>query len=282
MQIISQLLAIVFVVSTMLAVGMLLSVRDISTSLHDRRWLMRALLANFLVLPALAFGVARLLDLDPMMTAGLLILATAPGGPVLVKLVALARGEPALAVGLLVTVLVLSVFTQPLVLPWLLEGVHVSARSIALTMLFTVLLPLIIGLVLRARLPYWATMLHKSVQGISTLCMLLICIVLPALHWQELLDISGSSAFPAAFLFLLLACLAGWLLGGPHPGPRRILSINCTQPNLAAALVIASQNFTEPKVLMMLLVILLASLPILLPLCLFYARQERLANAPLT
>jgi len=282
MQIISQLLAIVFVVSTMLSVGMLLSVRDISTSLHDRGWLARALLANFVVLPALAFSIARLLELDPMMTAGLLILATAPGGPVLVKLVALARGEPALAVGLLVTVLVLSVFTQPLVLPWLLDGVQISAQAIVLTLIFTVLLPLIIGLAMRARLPYWATMLHKSVQRISTLCMLLICILLPALHWQELLDISGSSAFPAAILFLLLACLAGWLLGGPQAGPRRTLSINCTQPNLAAALVIASQNFADPKVSMMLLVVMLASLPILVPLCLFYARQERAASASLT
>lgn len=282
MQIISQLLAIVFVVSTMLGVGMLLSVRDISTSLHDRGWLARALLANFVVLPALAYSVALLLDLDPMMTAGLLILATAPGGPVLVKLVALARGEPALTVGLLVSVLVLSVFTQPLVLPLLLHGVQISARAIVLTLLLTVLLPLFIGLGLRARLPYWATMLHKSVQGISTLCMLLICFLLPALHWQELLEISTSSAFPAAAVFLLLAGLAGWLLGGPQPGPRRILSINCMQPNLAAALVIASQNFAEPKVIMMLLVIMLASLPILVPLCLFYARQERAGSAPLT
>lgn len=278
MQIIGQLLAIVFVVSTMLGVGMLLSVREISSSLTDRGWLARALLANFVVLPALAFGVARLFQLDPMLTAGLMVLATAPGGPVVIKLVALAKGEQAITVGLLIIVLVLAVFSQPVLLPLLLDGVHVSAQSIVLTLIFTVLLPLLIGLVMRARLPYWATMLHNSVQGISTLCTVLICILLPAVHWQELLGIIGSHAFLAAFMFLLLACLAGWLLGGPQPGRRRVLSINCAQPNLAAALVIVSQNFTDPRVILMLLVILLSSLPILLPLCLFYARQEQAAS----
>jgi BASS family bile acid:Na+ symporter len=105
--------------------------------------------------------------------------------------------------------------------------------------------------------------------------MLLICILLPVAHWQELLEISGSGAFRAAGLFLLLVCLGGWLLGGPNPGPRRILSINCALPNLAAAVVIASQNFSDPRVVLMLLVIMIVSIPLVVPLCLLFARQQR-------
>ena len=48
------------------------------------------------------------------------------------------------------------------------------------------------------------------------------------------------------------------LLGGPKSGPRRVLSLNCIQPNLAAAVVIASQNFSDPAVVLMLLVIMLS------------------------
>lgn len=91
MQTLTQLLVLALVVSTMLGVGLMLTVRDISVSLQDRRWLVRALLANFVVLPAIALGVSRLLELDPVLTASLLVLATAPGGPVLVKLATLAK-----------------------------------------------------------------------------------------------------------------------------------------------------------------------------------------------
>ena len=98
MQILTQLVVLAFVVSTMLGVGLMLTVRDISVALHDRRWLVRALLANFVVLPAIALGVSRMLELDPVLAASLLVLATAPGGPVLVKLATLVKGDPALAV----------------------------------------------------------------------------------------------------------------------------------------------------------------------------------------
>ena len=275
MPLVTQALAMIFVFSTMLGVGLTLRLSEISGSLQDRGWLARALLANFVMLPAVAFGVARLLQLDPALTAGLLILATAPGGPVLIKLAALAKGDHALTVGLLVTLLVLGVFTQPLILPMLLQAVSVDSTTIVLTLIVSVLAPLLSGMALCARKPLMAQAWHRAAQRISTLSMLLICIILPIAHWQELQEISGSGAFRAAALFLLLACLGGWLLGGPHPGPRRILSINCALPNLAAAVVIASQNFSDPRVVLMLLVILLVSIPFVVPLCLLFARQQR-------
>jgi len=77
MQTLTHLLVLALVVSTMLGVGLMLTVRDIYVSLHDRRWLVRALLANFVVLPAIALGVSRLLELDPVLAAALLVLATA-------------------------------------------------------------------------------------------------------------------------------------------------------------------------------------------------------------
>ena len=59
MQTFTQLLVLALVVSTVLGVGLMLTFRDISVSLHDRRWLDRALIANFVVLPAIAGGVSR-------------------------------------------------------------------------------------------------------------------------------------------------------------------------------------------------------------------------------
>jgi len=278
MEIVTQSLVFVFVVSTMLSVGLLLSVREIAAAVHDRPWLARALLANLVLLPTLAIGVTRLLQLDAVLGAAMLILATAPGGPALIKLATLARGNAALAVGLLVVLLLAGVMIQPLLLPLLLDEVSVGPGPIILTLVCTVLMPLLLGLRLRVRLADHAPRLQLPLQRLSTISMLLILLLLPIHHWQELQDISRGGAFPAAALFIALAALAGWLLGGPHPAPRRMLSLSCGQPNLAAAMVIASQNFSDPRVVLMLLVIMLASVPIMVSLGLLYARQGQ-ANA---
>lgn len=273
MEFVTQSLVIVFVVSTMFSVGLLLSVREIVSALDDKRWLSRGLLANFVLLPALAITTAWLLQLDAVLSAAMLILATAPGGPALIKLASLARGDTALAVGLLVVVLLTSVVTQPLLLPLLLDEVSVGPGPIILTLVSTVLVPLLLGLRLRVRLARLATRLQLPMQRLSTFSMLLLVVLLPMQHWQELQEISRGAAFPAAALFIALAALGGWLLGGPHPAPRRMLSLNCGQPNLAVAMMIASQNFSDPRVVLMLLVILLASLPIVVSLSLLYARH---------
>ena len=279
MQALTQLLVLAFVVSTMLGVGLMLTVRDIAVSLHDRRWLVRALLANFVVLPAIALGVSRLLGLDPVLTASLLVLATAPGGPVLVKLATLVKGDPALAVGLVVILLLVGVVTQPFVLPLLLDGVTVSAGAIVRTLIFTVLAPLLVGLALRARGPSLAAWLQVPLQRVSTVSMVLVVTLLPIAQWRELYELSGSSAIPAAVLFVVLSAAAGWLIGGPHAGPRRILTLCCGQANMAAAFVIANQNFSDPRVMLMLLVVMIASLLILLPLTLFFARRPLAVQA---
>jgi len=69
------------------------------------------------------------------------------------------------------------------------------------------------------------------------------------------------------------------VLGGPQAGPRRILALCCGQPNMAAAFVIATQNFSDSRVMLMLLVLMIASLPILLPLTFFFFRRPVIAHA---
>jgi len=279
MQTLTHLLVLALVVSTMLGVGLTLTVRDIYVSLHDRRWLVRVLLANFVVLPAIALGVSRLLELDPVLTASLLVLATAPGGPVLVKWATLAKGDPALAVGLVVILLLVGVATQPLVLPILLDGVTVSVGAILRTLIFTVLAPLLIGLALRARHPLLAAWLQLPLRRVSTVSMVLVVTLLPGVHWRELSELSGTDALPAAVLFVVLSATAGWVIGGPHAGPRRILALCCGQPNMAAAFVIANQSFSDSRVMLMLLILMIASLPILLPLTFFFFRRPVIAHA---
>jgi bile acid:Na+ symporter, BASS family len=58
----------------------------------------------------------------------------------------------------------------------------------------------------------------------------------------------------------------GWLLGGPDVDTKRVMALGTGQRNIAAALVVASQSFSDPKVIVMVIVVAIVGLIILMPL----------------
>ena len=66
--------------------------------------------------------------------------------------------------------------------------------------------------------------------------------------------------------FIALGFGIGWLLGGPDAGTKRVMALGTGQRNIAAALVVASQSFDDPKVVVMVIVIAIVGLIILMPL----------------
>src|SRR5215472_14799588 len=163
-----------FVVSSMLAVGVSLTIAQILAPLRNGRLVLLALIANFVVMPACALVIARLLRLDQPLGIALLLLGAAAGAPFLPKLVGIAKGNLAFAVGLMVLLMVLTVAYMPLVLPLLLEGVSVDPMSIARSLLLLMLLPLGIGLALNARFEPIAQKLRAPLNRLSSLSLALL------------------------------------------------------------------------------------------------------------
>jgi bile acid:Na+ symporter, BASS family len=64
----------------------------------------------------------------------------------------------------------------------------------------------------------------------------------------------------------------GWLLGGPAADTRPVLGLGTAQRNIAAALVVGSQSFSDPDVVVMVVVVAMVSLLILMPLSRLLAR----------
>jgi predicted permease len=58
----------------------------------------------------------------------------------------------------------------------------------------------------------------------------------------------------------------GWLLGGPDVDTNRVMALGTAQRNIAAALVVASQSFDDPKVVVMVIVVAIVGLIVLMPL----------------
>ena len=130
-----------FVVSSMLAMGTGLTVPRIIEPLRNVRLVLLALLANFVLMPAGAIELAKLLRLDEPFGVGLLLLGCAAGAPFLPKLAELAKGNLAFAVGVMVLLMVVTVGYLPIVLPLLLPGVTVNPWQIARSLVLLIVAP---------------------------------------------------------------------------------------------------------------------------------------------
>ena len=266
---------LVFVVSSMLAVGLSLTVGEILAPLRNRRLVSLALLANFVLMPLAAFLIARLLRLDQALGAALLLLGTAAGAPFLPKLAAVAKGSLAFAVGLMVMLMALTVGYMPLVLPLLLEGVSVDPSKIARSLVLLMLLPLVAGLAVRARYAVVAARTAPLLNRVSTLSLALLISLLLATNIRNIVALFGTRGVLASILFLVAAFATGWFLGGPNPDTRGVLALGTAQRNIAAALVVGGQNFSDPKVVVMVAVFAIVGLLVLMPLARVAAKRDR-------
>ena len=263
-----------FVVSSMLAVGLSLTVAQILDPLRNRRLVALALLANFVLMPLAAIVIARLLRLDQPLGVALLLLGTAAGAPFLPKLAGVAKGSLAFAVGLMVLLMVLTVGYMPLVLPLLLEGVSVDAAKIARSLVLLMLVPLVIGLAVRSRYVQVAGRAAGFLNGVSTVSLVLMIVLQLVTNVRNILDLFGTRGVLASVLFLLVGFGVGWLLGG-RGGAREtksVLALGTAQRNIAAALVVAGQNFTDPRVVVMVVVVAVVGMLVLMPLAKRVAR----------
>ena len=255
-----------FVVSSMLAVGVSLTVGQILDPLRNVKLVCLSLLANFVLMPVAALAIARLLRLDQPLGIALILLGAAAGAPFLPKLAGLAKGNLAFAVGLMVLLMVLTVAYLPLVLPLLLEGVSVDPMSIARSLLLLMLLPLAVGLALNARFEGVARKLRSPLNQISSLSLILLIALLLVTNIRNVISLFGTRGVLASVIFLLVGVAIGWVLGGPGPETKGVLSLGTAQRNIAAALVVGGKNFDDPQVLVMVVVVAVVGLLILMPL----------------
>lgn len=257
---------VVFVVSSTLSVGLGLTVPQIVAPLRNGRLVALSLLANFALAPIVAIGLARALGLDEPLAIGLLLVGVAGGAPFLLKLADLAKGNMAFAVGLMVVLMVITVGYMPIVLPRALAGVSVNPANIARSLIVLMLIPLAVGLALRAWQAAIAGRLRAVVAPVSSISMIFVVTLTTAGHFASMISILGSFGILAALIFVAICFGIGWALGGPGADTRGVLALGTAQRNTAAALVVAGQNFSDAKVIVMITVVMIVSFAVLMPM----------------
>ena len=265
---------LIFVLSSMLAMGLGLTLSEIIIPLRNIRLVVLALLANFVLMPLAAVGLAKLLQLDEPLGVGLLLLGTAAGAPFLPKLAQIAKGNLAFGVGLMVLLMVVTVGYLPLVLPVLLPGVSVNPAKIASSLFLLMLLPLAGALAVRAWYVVAAAGAKPVLDKVSNLSLILLMLLITGTNINSVLAVFGTGGILAGLLFIAVGFGAGWLLGGPGVDTRPVLALGTAQRNIAAALVVGGQSFSDPKVVVMIVVVTIVGLLVLMPLATAMGRRS--------
>ena len=246
-----QIVAIVLLASLMFGAGLQLDRTSLLATFRNVGLLARAVLANFVVVPAIAFACTYVFRIAQPIAIGLLLMAIAPGVPFVVLSGGRQKGgDHELAVSLALLLPAISVLTVPvtadLVLPVDMRG-GVPMSHLAGLMLFQ-LLPLVAGALVAGYAPAIARRVARPVSIAMLVSLIaLLAIVAPTIV-RSVTMVFGTFGIFAMLVTTLLSLAAGWLLGGSRVEYRRTLGIATLLRNPALAILIASTEFQEPLV----------------------------------
>lgn len=188
----------------MLGLGMHLGLDDFRRVLRYPKAILVGLLTQSVLLVVVAALIALALRLPPELAVGLMLLAASPGGATANLLSHLARGDVALNISLTAVNSVLCLLSLPLIINASLSLFMDSAQAVppplrkVIEVALIVVLPVAIGMLLRAQAPRWADRLGRPVGALSVLVLLGLIIWTVVLAWDDL---------PRYFAAVGLACL---------------------------------------------------------------------------
>lgn len=264
---------IVFATTSMLSVGFGHTIAEVLGPLRNIRAVVRALVANFLLVPLLAIMVLRLLPLPEPYAIGIFLIATAAGAPFLIKLAQVAGSDVALSTTLLVVLLPATIVYMPIVVPLVLPHVPVDPLAIALPLISTMLLPLGAGLLVRAVRTNLAMRLQPAAGTISTISLVVLIVVTILANLPAIRGVFFTTAILAALLVIGGAFGIGYVLGMDRRS-REVLGLGTSQRNIAAAAVVATQAVGDRDTVVMVIVASLVGFAILFPVAAWLRRRS--------
>ena len=268
-----NLMGLVFVLGTIVSMGLNLTMSQITGPLRNIRFVIIALLANFVVVPVAAFILIRLFSLDDSLAIGLLLVSLAAGAPGLPKMAEFAKVDTAAATSLMVLLVIATIIILPIALPLLLPEIAVTFWDIASGLIFLILIPLALSLFVRARYADVAAHYQPHFTQASTLSLLGLMVLMIVLNYGNVIGLLGSGGLLASLILVILSAAGGLLLGSLSGADRWVQALGAGQRNIAAAMVVATMNFGDNEVVMV-VVYSLVTLIVLTPLSLELGKRR--------
>jgi bile acid:Na+ symporter, BASS family len=239
----------------MFAIGLQLTFSKLAASITESPGLViNALLANFILVPAITLLVIRIFHIPLYAAAGLMILGAAPAAPYGPPFTAIARGNLAFSTALMVLLAGTSAFMTPLILhlsfPYIDSAglfIHVDAGKLIGTLFFIQLFPLCLGLSFGQWLPKTTSLLRKPAGLLSAILNSLMIVCIGCLQLRVFSEIRLTEII-FTLLLVTAGLYAGWMLGFPVKENRKSLSIITAMRNMSLSMAIAASSFPASPV----------------------------------
>lgn len=236
----AKILVFSFLITSMLSIGLRSGIAELRALIGARGFLVRALVANFVLVPLLGFALARMVPLPPETAEALILLACVPGGLSAIHFISHVKGRETMAEALFALMSLAAVVVSPWVLrvalPASAEMNFPHGRTLAFV-LIAILAPLCAGLVLHDRSPDLAPKLSKILSWVSLVLFIAFEIVTKNLR-HEAIHRLGWPAVGVMVLFIVASMAIGWLLGGPDRRSRQVLAAVTSMRNTAVCLIV--------------------------------------------
>lgn len=227
----------------MFGMGLTLNLQDFRIVFSRPKDIIIGCLAQFTIMPLLAWVLTRLFQLDEALTLGVVLVGCCPGGTASNVITYLAKGDLALSVGMTGVSTMLAPLLTPL-LTWALAGksINVDVANMFLSILWVVILPIILGLTVKWLWPKFTESVTDYLPAFSSLTIAFIVAIVIAANANKLL-VGGLTIVLVVMLHnicgLGLGYLIGHLLGMSSPKKRAIsIEVGMQNSGLASSLAI--------------------------------------------
>ena len=219
------------------AAGAAVLPRDAIVPLTQSRFLIRVLIASWVMPPIVAVGVLQAMPIDSGYAVGLWLLALAPCAPFAPAMARSTGGDAASMAAVMVLSAALTVVVMPFAVSRLGTGLTADPMAIALPLVLFVLLPLAAGIAVRGIRPRVADWLIERLATVTAVSGGVALLLVAVLHGPGVATAAGSHAIAAQLLFLAAITAAAHAIGAGLPAAQRsVLTLAVSTRNLGAAL----------------------------------------------
>lgn len=230
----------------MFGMGLTLNLRDFKIVFSQPKDVMIGCLAQFTVMPLLAWGLAKAFQLDEALALGVVLVGCCPGGTASNVITYLAKGDLALSVGMTGVSTLLAPFMTPL-LTWALAGksVNVDIVGMLLSILWVVILPIVVGLIVKWIWPKFTETATDYLPAFSSIAIAFIVAIIIAANANKLMA-GGLIIVLVVMLHNIFGLSLGYLIGrllGLSATKQRAISIEVGMQNSGLASSLATIHF---------------------------------------
>ena len=232
----------------MFGMGLTMKPKDFALIIKRPKDILIGCAAQFIIMPALAFGLSKLFQLDPALTAGVVLVGTCPGGTSSNVMTYLSKGDVALSVGMTSVNTLLAPLLTPAI-TWLLlqTTVKVDVWSMFWSIIQVIIIPIALGFVINH---FFGKITQKAVAVLPMISTIAICLIIATVvsHNAGKIYTSGVLVMVVVVLHNLLGYACGFGLGKLlrlTPEKVKALSIEIGMQNSGLATSLAGTAFSD-------------------------------------